>query len=342
MLQAMGFALGMQYRTVNLHPPARQWLGLALIFGMALGAGFTAWRKPPALPTGKPEVVHGPGHPAKFLQSLTPLTDGRWRLAIATNQGHAGQTLPAAALARVDWVPKEDVKQPGSTCTEQDSKTKPECMAFQNIPAGDFTMGSPTTEKGRRDNELAHSVALSAFEMGRYEVTNAQFYAYDPTHHQEDDDRPAANVDWQQAHDFCQHYGYRLPTEAEWEYAARAGSTTRFPFGDDEGQLKDYAWYSTNANGDTHPVGKLKPNAWGLYDLLGNVWEWVADWYGPYDPHPPPDPTGPKDGTFRVLRGGSYLAEHGDLLSAYRVRGWPENRDWSSGFRCARGPRRQP
>ena len=337
MLQAMGFALGMQYRTVNLRLPARQWLGLALVFGMALGAGFTAWQKPPALPTGKPEVVHGPGHPAKFLQSLTPLGNGRWRLAIATNQGHAGQTLPGAALARVDWVPKEDK----ITCTELDTKTKPECMAFQAIPAGDFIMGSPAGEPKHQNDELAHPVTLSAFEMGRYEVTNAQFHAYDPSH-KENDDRPAGSVDWQQARDFCQRYGYRLPTEAEWEYAARAGSTTRFPFGDDESQLKDYAWYSANAGGDTHPIGKLKPNAWGLYDMLGNVWEWVEDWYGPYDPHPPPDPTGPKEGTERVLRGCAFINDPWFLRSALRNRYNPVFEYGNFGFRCARGPRRQP
>ena len=340
MLQAMGFALGMQYRTMNLRPPARQWLGLALVFGMALGAGFTAWHKPPALPTGKPKVVHGPGHPAKYLQSLTPLTDGRWRLAIATHQDHVGQTLPDAALARVDWTPKENAQHPASTCTDPDTKTKPECMAFQTIPAGDFTMGSPPNEPNHQNDELAHPVSLSGFQMGRYEVTNAQFHAYDPSH-KEDDDRPAANVDWQQAHDFCQHYGYRLPTEAEWEYAARAGSTTRFPFGDDPSQLKDYAWYSANAGGDTHPVGKLKPNAWGLYDMLGNVWEWVEDWYEPYQPQPQTDPTGPEDGTLRVLRGGSYFVVPEYLRSAIRNGDRPEDRGRYGGFRCARGPRRQ-
>jgi len=157
-----------------------------------------------------------------------------------------------------------------------------------------------------------------------------------------EDDLPAENVTWSDAKDFCEHYGYRLPTEAEWEYAARAGTRTRYSFGDDEGKLSEYAWYNENSGGAPHPVGTLKPNPWGLHDMHGNVWEWCWDWYGSYLPEPQIDPVGPPAGNYRGLRGGSFVDRAEDLRSANRIRGGPENRIQNFGFRCARGPRRQP
>jgi formylglycine-generating enzyme required for sulfatase activity len=124
---------------------------------------------------------------------------------------------------------------------------------------------------------------------------------------------------------------YRLPTEAEWEYACRAGTTTKYSFGDSESELGEYAWYRANSGNTTHPVGGRKPNAWGLYDMHGNVKEWCQDWYEDYPSGPVTDPTGAASGSRRVLRGGSFFVQSSYVRSATR-----NNRVSNSGFRPAR------
>ena len=127
-----------------------------------------------------------------------------------------------------------------------------------------------------------------------------------------------------------------IPTEAEWEYACRAGSTTRYCFGDDEKMLKDYAWYHKNSGGKTQPVKQKKPNAWGLYDMHGNVWEWCEDWYDDYPIEPVTDPTGPASGAGRVVRGGSWGSDPRGLRSANRGYYSPGLRGGDLGFRLLR------
>src|SRR4029077_16110996 len=116
--------------------------------------------------------------------------------------------------------------------------------------------------------------------------------------------------------------GYRLLTEAEWEYACRAGSTTRFSLGDDESLLHQYAWFKGNSNGQIRPVGRKLPNTWGLHDMHGNVWEWCWDWFGRYSAVSCGDPTGPEEGTSRSVRGGAFLDSLSDLYSSARI-GFP-------------------
>jgi formylglycine-generating enzyme required for sulfatase activity len=140
----------------------------------------------------------------------------------------------------------------------------------------------------------------------------------------------------------CEFFGGRLRTEAEREYAARAGRQTAWSFGNDEERLGEYAWYGANSGNTPHTVGAKKANAWGLHDMHGNVWEWVADWYGPYTSGAQTDPSGPAAGGSRVLRGGSFYSSARVLRSASRGRGEPKARNRGFGFRCARGPRRQP
>jgi formylglycine-generating enzyme required for sulfatase activity len=135
--------------------------------------------------------------------------------------------------------------------------------------------------------------------------------------------------------------GFRLPSEAEWEYACRAGSTTRYSLGSAETELAEYAWYERLAGGQTHPAGRKRPNVWGLYDLHGNVWEWCWDWYGEnaYKLAPERDPTGPPQGTRRVLRGGSFHDVPVVLRSATRGHAAPAHRDRVNGLRIARTSR---
>ena len=147
-----------------------------------------------------------------------------------------------------------------------------------------------------------------------------------PSGFQKGDEYPVETVSWDEVQEFIKRLNektrknYRLPTEAEWEYAARAGSTTRYPCGDDEGCLDAIAWYDANADYTTHPVGKKLPNAWGLYDMIGNVWEWCNDWYDEkyYKNSPSNDPKGPKAGSGRVIRGGSWGVSAGGCRSSYR------------------------
>jgi hypothetical protein len=210
-------------------------------------------------------------------------------------------------------------------------------ITWVELCGGTFTMGSPASEAGRNNDERQHQVTLSPFAIARTETTNAQYRTVNSDHAKQDD-LPVATIKWQQARDFCRAVGGDLPTEAQWEYAARADTKTPWSFGDDEARLDEYAWYSKNAGGQAHPVTTRQPNPWGLYDMHGNLWEWVFDWYGPYADAPQTDPAGPDKGVSRVLRGGSFWFRAVFTRSALRGRGWGDD----IGFRCARAPRRQP
>jgi formylglycine-generating enzyme required for sulfatase activity len=211
------------------------------------------------------------------------------------------------------------------------------------VPAGTFSMGDAAYATP------VHSVYLDAFYMDKYEVTFDQYDAFcGATGRTKPSDygwgrgtRPVMNITWNDSKAFCEWAGKRLPTEAEWERACRAGTNTAYSFGDDAGLLGTYAWYSSNSGNMTHPVGEKSPNALGLYDMHGNVWEWVADWYdsGYYAVSPLNNPPGPASGTCKVLRGGSWYGITGDLRSAFRPYfvgpgGWC----YFLGCRCARTP----
>jgi formylglycine-generating enzyme required for sulfatase activity len=215
-------------------------------------------------------------------------------------------------------------------------------MTFVKIPAGTFMMGSPDSEPGRNlDEGPQHQVTISkAFELQTTEVTQSQWQAVmgsNPSYFK-GPDLPVEQVSWDDAQAFIAKlnakndgYRYRLPTEAEWEYAARAGTTG--PYAGDLGAM---AWYAPNSGGTTHPVGTKTPNAWGLYDMHGNVMEWVQDWYDGYSSSAVTDPVGPSSGSARVLRGGGWAYESQNCRSADRDSSSPDYRGGPLGLRLLR------
>lgn len=232
-----------------------------------------------------------------------------------------------------------------------------------SIPAGTFVMGRDQDEA---DQGPAHEVAIDAFLMDRYEVTQAVYGKLDPINgsHFKGEDLPTEMISWGKAALYCnlrsqaegldpcynefgecdfQASGYRLPTEAEWEYACRAGSSTPYCFGADSAQLAQYAWYAANSGKKTHQVGKKLPNAWGLYDMHGNVAEWCNDFFSQdyYAQSPQDNPHGPQEGEQNVLRGGHWGASAELCSSSARVGEDPGFSDAcfardAIGFRCVR------
>jgi formylglycine-generating enzyme required for sulfatase activity len=226
-----------------------------------------------------------------------------------------------------------------------------------SLPAGQFLMGSPDSDPDASDSEKPqHQVKVNSFAIGKYPVTQAQYEAVmgtNPSYFKNNPQNPVESVSWEDAQAFCQKLSqitgktYRLPTEAEWEYACRAGTTTRFYFGDDASKLGDYGWYGNNSgkqvidtariwqevgtdvnkyvkrlianSNQTHPVGQKKPNAWGLYDMSGNVWEWCEDnWRYSYKNAPSDGSAWLTNGNNHILRGGSLLSLPWACRSAYR------------------------
>ena len=222
-------------------------------------------------------------------------------------------------------------------------------MEFVLISAGTFLMGSPMNEPGRNKDELLHEATITKpYYLQTTPVTQGQWRSVmgnNPSFFSScGDDCPVEQVSWNDAQAFISRLNekegtsnYRLPTEAEWEYAARAGTTGAYCFGDSKSNLGNYAWYGSNFEGKIHPVGRKSPNAWGLYDMHGNVWEWCKDWYGPYESTPGVDPKGPDKGDYCVLRGGSWR-NHAELCRlAARNGDRPAARYNDVGFRIVNG-----
>jgi formylglycine-generating enzyme required for sulfatase activity len=225
-----------------------------------------------------------------------------------------------------------------------------ECPDLVVIPAGSFLMGADPFNKMERENESPqHRVQIQSFAIGKYEVTQEQWFAVMGNNPSGNKGRilPVEQVSWDDIQQFIaklnQKTGqkYRLPSEAEWEYAARAGTTAEWSHGSDESKLGNYAWYGGNSGRKMQAVGQKRPNAFGLYDMHGNVWEWTQDcWHDTYA-GAPTDGSAWNTGCFgnyRVLRGGSFELIPADSRSAYRYGATPVNRGYSSGFRLAKTP----
>jgi formylglycine-generating enzyme required for sulfatase activity len=215
---------------------------------------------------------------------------------------------------------------------------------------------NPAMLSGFRHAQPQHDVAVTrGYWLGRYELTQGQWEAVIPTRRpwwvqsnvQRNPSHPAVGISWDDVQDLVtalnQWEGkvtYRLPTEAEWEYACRAGTTTQWSFGDDEAQLQEYAWCADNAwavgQRYAHAVGTKLPNPWGLYDMHGNVQEWVQDWFGFYSSGAQVDPQGPATGGIRVTRGGSFITCAGYSRSASRIAELQDTRFFDLGVRLAR------
>lgn len=267
-------------------------------------------------------------------------------------------------LALILFLTRCDTVEPE---VKQDLKSPIE-MAFVHVTGGTFTMGD-IAGVGLSVEQPVHAVTLTHdFSIGKYEVTQAEYMAVmhdNPSYFTGNNRLPADNISWYDAIHFtnilsirsglapcydsdgnvvggdgnpyeCE--GYRLPTEAEWEYATRAGTTTPFSFGENDADLSDHAWYAQNAGSRTHPVGEKQPNPWGLYDVHGNVWEWAYDRYAPQykSDGPETDPIGSPSGTERVKRGGSWDRSPEYLRPAFRSGYEPAYAYYNFGFRVAR------
>jgi len=276
---------------------------------------------------------------------IPPAVGGEAAQAAARGKARrkAAKVLGVLALAGVAFFAREsragEFREPGETKTV--ALPGGATMEMVWCPPGEFTMGSPASEEGRyprhHDYERQHQVTLTkGFWMAKTEVTQKQWQSvmgYNPAKFK-GDDLPVECVSWEDCQEFCRKAGLQLPTEAQWEYACRAGSTGPYA---GTGQLDDMGWHFSNSGGGAHPVGTKRANAWGLHDMHGNVWEWCADWFGNYPTGAVADPTGLVSGGCPVLRGGCWSDDVQSCRSACRSWGGPDNHSWQNGFRPVSG-----
>ena len=257
----------------------------------------------------------------------------------------ACQSVPDATSA---FPSSDDCGGPSDGADQEDCGSR--CQAtgggtWVHIGGGSFGMGcAPEEDKCDSDEKPFHTVAVSSFYMLETEVTISQFEAVMSEPHSSPfgvtgPDFPAAGISWFEARDFCTRIGGRLPTEAEWEYAARGGTTGCYYCGTDAACVPEIAWLGEASGGAIQRVGRKLPNAFGLYDMLGNLWEWCNDWYAPhyYGVSPELDPIGPDQGEERVKRGGDYVAGVAFEVCVHnRLSTDPKMHGWADGFRCVK------
>jgi len=342
-------------------------LGLSanLGLGIGIGGGVTVAQtimidaqSPPVLLTGLGSslvyrlIINGQASEVVQVQYANVVVIGgnyQWAtLASLVLNGSGSATEDVSVPLGQAWVVRVEVHQnpPPPPPPPPPPGPSPDSARWAQISAGTFTMGSPETEYDRSDDESPQTqVTIShGFWIGRFEVTQGEFTAVvgpNPSAFSGDDE-PVEQVSWNDATNYCalltaqersagrlpDGYAYRLPTEAEWEFVTRAGTTTRFSFGDDH-SYTDLA----NSDGTAHDVGGKQANPWGVYDTSGNVYEWCGDLYGPHPGGSVTDPTGAASGSSRVMRGGSWRKAGGDTRSAARNFNTPEVVSDGIGFR---------
>ena len=331
---------------------ARRWAGWMVLAGVAVGLGLAlaAWW---SQESGEVVRDQGPEGEQPWVRDWEALGGGIEDPGFAdAAQAYIAQyrkvTEASVWVARAEGLMAKlrDLEVAVRTRREVgESWTNSLGMEFMWIPAGQFLMGSPEDEEGRDADARQHEVRISeGFWMKKYEVTQGEWESVmgaNPSRFLDCGPRcPVERVTWFDTEEFMQRlngresgkgYRYRLPTEAEWEYAARAGTT-----GARYGELGEIAWYNENSGDRTHPVGQKQANAWGLHDMLGNAWEWTADWHGEYPSSLVTDPQGPSKGSDRVGRGGGWYFNARDLPSASRSKGSPAKRYYSLGCRLVR------
>jgi formylglycine-generating enzyme len=246
-------------------------------------------------------------------------------------------TTPQIQMTKTGGI--RNISPEGNTKAEQTAIKKPD-IEFADIPEGTFIMGSPVTEQGRQNDEVQHEVSLSAFKMSKHCITYAQYDVFcEATGRKKPwgfkrGNMPVSQVTWYDAQAFADWMGCRLPTEAEWEYAARANTVTPFYTGDSI--TLDQAYFNNESGREAMPVGSFQPNAFGLYDMHGNMVEWCSDWYGEYNTNEKMNPKGPETGQIKVIRGGSFSTPGWRCRSACRAADPPGNKGAGLGFRLVK------
>ena len=350
-LGACSSVAGGGYHTIAIEapcPPCPSSLNEnCIVNGADLGILLNAWGSCPAGTTGCTGDINADG----FVNGTDlGILLNAWGPCLATiivpTWATLVEAMPDPAVV-TDTTLRAAIAATGLAWRVHDTATQMEMLL---VPPGTFSMGCTVSNQyGCRDNENpTHSVTLTqAFYLGRCEVTQSQWVArmgLNPSFFQSQSDsasRPVEHVSWNTIQLYLSATGMRLPSEAEWEYACRASTTTAFNNGSSDGAtVGTIAWYSSNSEFQTHAVGGNAANALGLFDMSGNVWEWVNDWYDDnyYSVSPPTNPLGPVSGTYRVLRGGSWNYNTNFARSSFRSYDWPDYAITNIGFRVARNP----
>ena len=328
----------------------KRYILFSLLFALPLSLAAQRTIRRPSKPKAKPKVESAKPKPkSKPKQKSRPLSTSTPQSTPQAIHQSTPQSTPQAIHQSTPQAIPQSTPQPSPQPAPQITPQQAELNKLINnmvyVSGGTFTMGA-TREQGRGvydDDKPTHSVTLSSFYLCKYEVTQALWRAVmgDNPSNFKGDNLPVEKVSWNDCQTFISRLNnltgknFRLPTESEWEYAARGGNRSRGYKYSGSKVLSDVAWFDDNSGSKTHPVGSKSPNELGLYDMSGNVWEWCSDWYGTYSSSSQTNPTGASSGSYRVFRGGSWFNDARYCRSSYRSNGAPVYRHFGLGLRLA-------